>query len=210
MRYTPESVSGVLDLYWPLIEEPDEESILSRYYYKSPTSAKDSASDKETTRPMIETDFFFEHKRSVSVIPLLAHTYITYRDRVWHPGAPTNPIIDPVSEDELMYPLLTIRELCTYCARKFMENRFKSDSSFHIICNNCQIQFGLFGDTILVMITIMLLITNIYEPTLIKTLLLIYVCFILVLVNTTSISLDSLELYHCPHIKFGLGAKFKV
>lgn len=208
MRYTEERIIDVLDLYWPLQSEPIE-GIDSQFYYPPAIPTVDHTADKEIeTNPSTDgpkSELFFERKRNVSIVPLLSHTYITFRDRVWHPGAPTNPIIDPVKECELQSPLMSIRELCIYCARKFMYGRFDRDAHFHIICNNCQIQFGLFGDTILVMSGIVLLITNIYEPTLIKTLLLIYVCFILLLVNTSALIKDSLQLYHCAHIQHGLG-----
>lgn len=219
MRYTLELMTGVLNLYWPHCDQPKEASIISQFYYKpidyeTATALEDATKETLVDRilatiaasPQLRTELFFEHKRSVSVVPLLAHTYITFRDKVWHPGAPTNPIVDPVTEEELAGPLLNVKELCLYCARRFMQDKFEVDSHFHIICNNCQIQFGLFGDTVLVMMFIVLLIANIYEPSLLKSIFMIYVCFILVLVNTSTIPLDSVELFHCPHIKFGLGA----
>lgn len=189
MRYSGDTIASVLDLYLPLIN--GDSSPPSVFYTGSQSG----------------THLFLEHKKSVSIVPLLAHTFITFGDKVWHPGAPTNPIIEKAKDSELASPLISIKELCSLCARKFMAERFRQDESFHIICNNCQIQFGLFGDTIFVMMFIGLLISNIYTPSMAKTLMMVYLCFVLVLVNTSSVNLDTVDVFHCEHITHGVGTK---
>lgn len=129
-RYPLSVIQEVLDKHWPL---SDSTKSLSRIFTGHGNSF-----------------IFIIKRRGVSSVPLLSHMYITFDEYTWHPGAPNDPIITKVLAEEFEDEVLCIYELCASCSRSFMQNNFARDSKFHIIYNNCQIQLGIFAETMAV------------------------------------------------------------
>lgn len=145
------------------------------------------------------TTIFLVQTDSVSFFAPLKHYYIEFDHLQWHPGAPTNPIFESVANQKVPEEgnLIGIYEACDVCSKEFMRINFKSDNSFNILINNCQIQFGEISQTVVSVIAIGSLLTLVF----LRSWLIILFLFIAVISILFAKKKKALHYDKCIHIR---------
>nr|QKN22513.1 putative Ac81-like protein [Drosophila-associated filamentous virus] len=134
---------------------------------------------------------------------LLNHWFIDINNEYrWDPGNPRHDILiklnDCVFNNESLYVMSAIYELCNTCTYKYLLKNFCKDSSFNIIFFNCELILENFLQTILIILSLLLFIFAFLT----STILLAYLGFGCLIMYFSSANLHSFDcrLFKCRHI----------
>lgn len=190
-RYSDSAVRQALDAHWPIADGGGGHCYVSRL--TGPSAAAVDAS--------CSTTVFLVKRRKVRRLNALTHVYLSFDAYTWHPGSPHDPIITDLRESERLGDTVSgILEMCTLCARAFMERNFKQDSRFNLVFNNCQIQLGFVGETMCAMGMLGALFLYGYTSHIVFLVVAMVCCGTLLKVGSEQ---RSYSIWQCPHVAVG-------
>lgn len=187
VKYTDEKVTNALEQWkpWGIAPAPAFRSINSRMISK----------DANTT---------FLMKKKYFILPFNSfpnHYYLSFDDKVWHPGNLSNDEIFTTETSECCNQLVSVIEKCYHCTYHHMRELFFRDKKFNIFTNNCQNILGQQFETCAIFIYHMSLIINIITGSTILFAIGILTLTVLIIYEHSLYRTKQIAYNVCPHIK---------